>query len=258
MAAILTGPVAGVDEVGRGPLAGPVVVAAMILRRPLAGLADSKQLSEARRRELDAAIRANAQVALAAASVAEIERFNILGATMLAMRRAVLRLGVRPCLVLVDGNRAPRLDLPVRCVVGGDATVPEISAASIVAKVARDRLMARLGERYPGYGFERNAGYWRPEHVVAIRKLGPTPEHRLSFNVRGSAEAVAAPAPARRRAQRSAPWRELPAQEKAAHLLEKITIADRAWTDEPRRQRETRSAYIRRVLLGETESTEGP
>src|SRR3954452_18513056 len=112
MAAILTGPVVGVDEVGRGPLAGPVVVAAVILRRPLAGLADSKQLSEARRRELDAAIRADAHVALAAASVAEIERFNILGATMLAMRRAVLRLGVRPSLVLVDGNRAPRLPPP--------------------------------------------------------------------------------------------------------------------------------------------------
>jgi ribonuclease HII len=181
MAAILTGPVAGVDEVGRGPLAGPVVVAAVILRRPLAGLADSKQLSEARRRELDAAIRANAHVALAAASVAEIERFNILGATMLAMRRAVLRLGVRPSLVLVDGNRPPRLDLPVRCVVGGDATVPEISAASIVAKVARDALMVRLARRHPGYGWERNAGYGTPEHLAALRRLGVNCHHRKSF-----------------------------------------------------------------------------
>jgi ribonuclease HII len=181
MAAILTGPVAGVDEVGRGPLAGPVVVAAVILRRPLAGLADSKQLSEARRRELDAAIRANAQVALAAASVAEIERFNILGATMLAMRRAVLRLGVRPSLVLVDGNRPPRLDLPVRCVVGGDATVPEISAASIVAKVARDALMVRLARRHPGYGWERNAGYGTPEHLAALHRLGVNCHHRKSF-----------------------------------------------------------------------------
>jgi ribonuclease HII len=181
MAAILTGPVAGVDEVGRGPLAGPVVVAAVILRRPLAGLADSKQLSEARRRELDAAIRANAHVALAAASVAEIERFNILGATMLAMRRAVLRLGVRPCLVLVDGNRAPQLDLPVRCVVGGDATVPEISAASIVAKVARDALMVRLARRHPGYGWERNAGYGTPEHLAALHRLGVNCHHRKSF-----------------------------------------------------------------------------
>jgi ribonuclease HII len=181
MAAILRGQVAGVDEVGRGPLAGPVVVAAVILRRPLAGLADSKQLSEARRRELDAAIRANAHVALAAASVAEIERFNILGATMLAMRRAVLRLGVRPSLVLVDGNRPPRLDLPVRCVVGGDATVPEISAASIVAKVARDALMVRLARRHPGYGWERNAGYGTPEHLAALHRLGVNCHHRKSF-----------------------------------------------------------------------------
>jgi ribonuclease HII len=181
MAAILTGPVAGVDEVGRGPLAGPVVVAAVILRRPLAGLADSKQLSEARRRELATAIRANAHVALAAASVAEIERFNILGATMLAMRRAVLRLGVRPSLVLVDGNRPPRLDLPVRCVVGGDATVPEISAASIVAKVARDALMVRLARRHPGYGWERNAGYGTPEHLAALHRLGVNCHHRKSF-----------------------------------------------------------------------------
>jgi ribonuclease HII len=181
MAVILTGQVAGVDEVGRGPLAGPVVVAAVILRRPLAGLADSKQLSVAQRRELDTAIRANAHVALAAASVAEIERFNILGATMLAMRRAVLRLGVRPRLVLVDGNRPPRLDLPVRCVVGGDATVPEISAASIVAKVARDALMVRLAQRHPGYGWERNAGYGTPEHLAALRRLGVNHHHRKGF-----------------------------------------------------------------------------
>ncbi|MFL5336135.1 MAG: ribonuclease HII, partial [Geminicoccaceae bacterium] len=145
------------------------------------GLADSKQLSEARRRELATAIRANAHVALAAASVAEIERFNILGATMLAMRRAVLRLGVRPRLVLVDGNRPPRLDLPVRCVVGGDATVPEISAASIVAKVARDALMVRLAQRHPGYGWERNAGYGTPEHLAALRRLGVNHHHRKGF-----------------------------------------------------------------------------
>ena len=181
MATALKEIIAGVDEVGRGPLAGPVVVAAVILRRPLAGLADSKQLSEPRRCQLDALIRAEACFALAAASVAEIERFNILGATMLAMRRAVLRLGVRPGLVLVDGNRPPMLDLPVRCVVGGDATVPEISAASIVAKVARDRLMRRLAQRYPGYGWERNAGYGTPEHLAALRRLGVNRHHRLGF-----------------------------------------------------------------------------
>jgi hypothetical protein len=126
-----------------------------------------------------------------------------------------------------------------------------------VAKVARDRLMARLGERYPGYGFERNAGYWTPEPLVAVEKLGPTPEHRRSFNARCFAEAVV-PAPARRRTPRTAPWRELPAAEMAAHLLETPTIGDRVWTDERRRPRETRSAFIRRVLLGETESTEAP
>ena len=113
--------------------------------------------------------------------MAEIERFNILGATLLAMRRAVLRLGVRPDLVLVDGNRPPTLDLPVRCVVGGDATVPEISAASIVAKVARDALMRRLAQRYPGYGWERNAGYGTPEHLAALRRLGINCHHRRGF-----------------------------------------------------------------------------
>lgn len=117
--------------------------------------------------------------------------------------------------------------------------------------------MARLGERYPGYGFERNAGYWTPEHVVAVGKLGPTPEHRRRFNARCFAEAVV-PAPARRRKPRSAPWRELPAAEMAAHLLETPTIGDRVWTDERRRPRETRSAFIRRVLLGETEPTDDP
>jgi ribonuclease HII len=172
---------AGVDEVGRGPLAGPVVVAAVILLRPVPGLADSKQLSAIQRGRLDAAIRADAMVAVAAASVEEIERLNILGATLVAMRRAVSRLGVRPALVLVDGNRPPSLDLPVRCVVGGDATVPEISAASIVAKVARDALMRRLARRYPGYGWERNAGYGTREHLAALARLGINRHHRRSF-----------------------------------------------------------------------------
>ena len=118
---------------------------------------------------------------LAAASVAEIERFNILGATMLAMRRAVARLRVRPGLVLIDGNRAPALGLPCRCVVGGDAIVPEIGAASIVAKVVRDALMARLAQRHPGYGWEHNAGYPTPEHLAALARLGLNLHHRRQF-----------------------------------------------------------------------------
>jgi Ribonuclease HII len=142
-------------------------------------------------------------------------------------------------------------------IVRGDATSATIAAGSIVAKVARDRLMARLGERYPGYGFERNKGYWSEEHVVAVAKLGPTPEHRLSFNAGSFAGAVVA-AGARRRKPRRASWRELPAAEMAADLLETPTIGDRVWTDEPRLPRETRTAFIRRVLLGDTEPVGAP
>ena len=177
----MDGPTAGVDEVGRGPLAGPVVAAAVVLLRPVAGIADSKRLSPERRRELAALIHTHAVVSLAAASVAEIERFNILGATMLAMRRAVARLRVRPGLVLIDGNRAPALGLPCRCVVGGDAIVPEIGAASIVAKVVRDALMVRLAQRHPGYGWEHNAGYPTPEHLAALTRLGLNLHHRRQF-----------------------------------------------------------------------------
>ena len=175
------GLIAGVDEVGRGPLAGPVVVAAVILREPLAGLADSKLLSIAARQRLSLLIRQQAMVAVAAASVAEIERLNILGATMLAMQRAVARLPVRPGQVLVDGNRAPEFGIPARCVIGGDATVPEISAASIVAKVLRDRLMVRLAQRHPGYGWERNAGYGTAAHLAALDRLGLSRHHRRGF-----------------------------------------------------------------------------
>jgi ribonuclease HII len=262
--------IAGVDEVGRACLAGPIMAAGVLFdlerlssgagRSLLNELDDSKRLGRTKRERLARAVLCHAEaVSLVCIPASQIDRIGIDPANVACLERALRALGERAELRLVDGRLELSAEAPVHeLIVRGDATSATIAAASIVAKVARDRLMARLGERYPGYGFEQNAGYWRPEHVVAIRKLGPTPEHRLSFNVRGSAEAVAASAPARRRTQRRAPWRELPAQEKAAHLLEKITIADQAWTDEPRRQRETRSAFIRRVLLGETESTEGP
>lgn len=175
------GPVAGVDEVGRGPLAGPVVACAVILHRVPEGLADSKKLTPQRREELVPVILAAGHVALGAASVREIDRLNVLQASLLAMKRAVARLPVRPARVLVDGDRVPDLDLPAEPVVGGDATVPEIQAASIVAKVVRDRLMRRLAARWPGWGFENHVGYPTPEHLAALRRLGPTPHHRASF-----------------------------------------------------------------------------
>lgn len=174
-------PVAGVDEVGRGPLAGPVLAAAVILRRPVAGLADSKKLAPAVRERLARALAEAAWIGLGAASSREIERLNVLEASLLAMRRAVARLPVRPALVLVDGNRDPRLELPTRCIVRGDASEPAIAAASIVAKVVRDRLMAKLDARWPGYGFARNAGYPTALHRAALRRLGPCPHHRRFF-----------------------------------------------------------------------------
>lgn len=174
--------VAGVDEVGRGPLAGPVLAAAVILQAPIEILKDSKALARKRREILAVELNEGALVGFGAASVAEIERLNILGATLLAMRRAVARLPTVPSSVLVDGRQAPDLgDLPTRCIVRGDETVPVIGAASIVAKVLRDRLMRRLALRYPGYGWERNAGYPTPEHRRALRELGLTPHHRRTF-----------------------------------------------------------------------------
>lgn len=179
--------IAGVDEVGRGPLAGPVLAAAVILPNPippalLALLGDSKALSPARRDAAYAALRATqgVEIAIAAASVAEIERLNILHAAMLAMRRAVLRLPTPPDLALVDGNRAPDLPCPVRCIIGGDALEPAIGAASIAAKVIRDRCMARLALRHPAYGWAANAGYGSAAHRAALRACGPTPHHRAS------------------------------------------------------------------------------
>ena len=187
--------IAGVDEVGRGPLAGPVVTAAVILDpdKPIEGLMDSKALSEAQRDALDIVIRENALAwSLGRAEVAEIDRLNILHATMLAMQRAVAGLSVAPGFVLVDGNRCPDLPCPGRAVVKGDQTEPAICAASIIAKVARDREMVALDERYPGYGLAKHKGYPTRAHREALLELGVTPIHRMSFGpVRTAAGAVA-------------------------------------------------------------------
>ena len=178
------GLVAGVDEAGRGPLAGPVIAAAVILdpARRIRGLADSKLLSPARREALDAEIRAKALcVAVGSASVEEIDRINILQATLLAMRRAVESLRLTPIKVLVDGNQLPRLAVRAECVIGGDATVKAISAASIIAKTARDAMLVALDREYPMYGFARHKGYGTPEHLAALERHGPCPHHRRSF-----------------------------------------------------------------------------
>jgi ribonuclease HII len=177
------GPVAGVDEAGRGPLAGPVVAAAVILdpTRVPDGIDDSKALSAARRTDLAARILDCAQVGIGAASVGEIARHNILGASLLAMRRAVARLGTVPALALVDGNRDPRLGVPTHLVVKGDATSLSIAAASIVAKVTRDRIMAALDRRHPAYGWARNQGYGTAEHLAALIRVGACAHHRADF-----------------------------------------------------------------------------
>ena len=177
------GRVAGVDEAGRGPLAGPVVAAATILQAHAipAGIDDSKKLSRARRDALFAALHATAHIGIGIADVAEIDRLNILGATMLAMWRAVQALPEPPDLALVDGNRLPRLGCPARAVVRGDARSLSIAAASICAKVTRDRIMAELARQYPGYGWERNAGYGTAEHRAALGRLGVTAQHRRAF-----------------------------------------------------------------------------
>ncbi len=184
------GRVAGVDEAGRGPLAGPVMAAAVLfpgaVPESLAELIDdSKRLTADTRAAALSALRAcpGVEIAVAAASVDEIARLNILGASLLAMRRAVDRLAVRPELVLVDGNRPPTLSCPVQCVVGGDGLSLSIAAASIVAKVMRDRLMCRLAARLPHYGWERNAGYATAAHRVALGALGPSRHHRASFGL---------------------------------------------------------------------------
>lgn len=176
---------AGVDEAGRGPLAGPVVVAAVILdpARPIAGLADSKTLSAARRETLDVQIR---ECALAFSvieiGVADIDRLNILQATLLGMARALAALAPPPRLALIDGNHLPKdLVCAARAIVDGDATEPAIGAASILAKVARDRILCELDAIHPGYGFARHKGYPTPEHFAALERLGPCEAHRRSF-----------------------------------------------------------------------------
>jgi ribonuclease HII len=178
------GLVAGVDEAGRGPLAGPVFAAAVILdaRNPIKGLADSKKLTPLKREKLFDEIRAKALCcSIAQASGEEIDQINILQATLLAMRRAVEGLRLKPAKVLVDGNRLPVLDVLAEAIVRGDALVPAISAASILAKVQRDRWCADLDQQYPQYGFGRHKGYGTLEHMAALRLYGPCPQHRRSF-----------------------------------------------------------------------------
>lgn len=178
--------VAGVDEAGRGPLAGPVVVAAVILdpARPIRGLDDSKQLSAERREQLEPRIRERALAySVIEIDVADIDRLNIFQATMHGMACALNALALEPQLALIDGNRLPRQ--PLRCraqaIIGGDASEPAISAASILAKVARDRLMVALDQAHPGYGFARHKGYPTPEHLEALQRIGPCVLHRRSF-----------------------------------------------------------------------------
>ena len=178
------GLVAGVDEAGRGPLAGPVVAAAVILDdlHPIEGLADSKKLTAAKRERLYDEIRAKALCcAIGEASVEEIDRLNILQATLLAMRRAVDGLRLKPTKVLVDGNRLPVLDVLAEAIVKGDAKVPAISAASILAKVYRDRWCAEFDRAWPQYGFAGHKGYGTAEHLAALQQHGVSPQHRRSF-----------------------------------------------------------------------------
>lgn len=177
--------IAGVDEAGRGPLAGPVVVAAVILdpERPLDGLDDSKRLCESERERLAPLIRAHALAFhVEVVSCRDVDRYNILQATLRGMARALRQLRPLPCLALIDGNILPRaLPCAARAVIGGDALEPAISAASILAKVERDRLMVAMDGKHPGYGFARHKGYPTPDHLEALQRLGPCPQHRRSF-----------------------------------------------------------------------------
>ncbi|MCB1984384.1 MAG: ribonuclease HII [Burkholderiales bacterium] len=176
--------ICGVDEAGRGPLAGPVVAACVVLDRnhTIQGLADSKQLSEKKRNELTAAIKQFAKAwAIASASVNEIDQLNILQATLLAMKRAVNQLSLVPDIVMVDGMHSPKLEIPVQTVIKGDSLIAEISAASILAKTARDAEMVLLHERFPEYGFDQHKGYPTKKHINALQMYGITTAHRRSF-----------------------------------------------------------------------------
>lgn len=174
----------GVDEAGRGPLAGPVCAAAVMLPRGLdiPGLNDSKKLTEKKREELyDIICDGAVCYGVAFAGVEEIERLNILNATFLAMNRAIAQLSVPPHLALIDGNRDSGIEAPSRCIVKGDALCADIAAASVLAKVTRDRYMTALAREYPQYGFEKHKGYGTKQHYAAIREFGPSPAHRMSF-----------------------------------------------------------------------------
>lgn len=176
--------IAGVDEAGRGPLAGPVVAAAVILNpsKPIDGLADSKQLTEKQREALFVLIQENALAyGVGRAEVEEIDRINILQATLLAMQRAVAALSVLPHLVLIDGNRAPKLICETKTIIAGDQTEPAISAASILAKVTRDREMIILDQQFPLYGFAKHKGYGTKDHLAALKQHGPCLIHRRSY-----------------------------------------------------------------------------
>ncbi|QPQ55138.1 ribonuclease HII [Allosphingosinicella flava] len=176
-------PVVGVDEAGRGPLAGPVVAAAVILDRKRCprGIDDSKKLCFEVRESLYGKLRQVARIGVGIASVEEIDRYNILWATMLAMTRAVEALGIAPGMVLVDGNRCPNWSYPSTAIIGGDAKSRSIAAASIVAKVTRDRMMTDYCDQHPGYNWRSNKGYGTPDHRAALDRLGPTPLHRRTF-----------------------------------------------------------------------------
>lgn len=181
-------PVAGLDEVGRGPLAGPVIACAVIINREVlpppiaAALDDSKKLTAAKREQLYEILANTTRYALGQASVEEIDAINILQASLLAMRRAVDALAIQPVAALVDGNRDPGLPCPSDCIIKGDGKSITIAAASIIAKVTRDRLMADLSKRFPGYGWETNMGYGSKAHLAALQEIGPSQHHRKSFS----------------------------------------------------------------------------
>lgn len=181
--ALSAGPIAGIDEAGRGPLAGPVVAAAVILdpANIPAGIVDSKALDEGQREVVYARIMETSTVAVGIADVARIDAYNILNATMWAMTEALAKLDTAPRLALIDGNRAPKLPCATRTIVGGDAKCLSIAAASIVAKVTRDRIMRDAADDYPQYGFDRHKGYGTPQHRKALELYGVTPLHRRSF-----------------------------------------------------------------------------